>query len=54
MKKFITISIIFFTLAMGFIAGHTTAKPQEIADITTSNAGVQITYTDGAGYWYEY
>lgn len=54
MKKLITISTILFTLTMGFITGHTTAKPQEISDITTSNAGVQITYTDGTGYWYEY
>lgn len=51
MKHLITIALIIISLIIGYIAG---AHTKDIADISTSDAGVQITYTDGTGYWYEY
>ena len=52
MNKAITIILIIFSLLIGYMIGTPTEK--EIQNITTSESGVQIYYTDGTGYWYEY
>lgn len=51
MKHLITIALIVISLIIGYIAG---ANTKDITDVTASDAGVQITYADGTGYWYEY
>lgn len=53
MKRLITIALVIISLIIGYVAGANTAN-KNIADVTASDAGVQITYTDGTGYWYEY
>ena len=53
MKRLITIALVIISLIIGYAAGANTAS-NDIADVTASDAGVQITYTDGTGYWYEY
>ena len=53
MKHLVTIALIVISLIIGYAAGVNTAS-KDIADVTASDAGVQITYTDGTGYWYEY
>lgn len=53
MKHLVTIALIVISLIIGYAAGVNTAS-KYIIDVTASDAGVQITYTDGTGYWYEY
>lgn len=66
MKHLITIALIVIALFAGYTAGNASTEPEvitetvteyiehEIVDITTSDAGIQITYEDGTGYWYEF
>lgn len=49
MKKLITIIFIVLAFMLGYAAGNNTVE-----DVTASDDGVQITYTDGTGYWFEY
>lgn len=53
MKKIITIILIIISLAVGYISGYQ-AGSKEITGVSATDAGVQITYEDGTGYWYEY
>lgn len=53
MKKIITIILIIISLAAGYLAGYQ-AGNKEITGISATDAGVQITYEDGTGYWHEY
>lgn len=60
MKKLITIALIVISLICGYMAGQTTPEPKvitvehEVVDVITSDAGIQIVYEDGTGYWYEF
>jgi len=51
MKHLITIAMVIVALIAGYTAGM---DSKEIANITAADAGIQITYEDGTGYWYEY
>lgn len=53
MKKLIAIALTVISLMAGYAAGAANAEP-EIADVTASDAGIQIVYEDGTGYWYEF
>ena len=56
MKIAIKCLIVAILIAAAFIAGHTAGSylGKDVADVTISDAGVLITYTDGTGYWCEY
>ncbi len=51
MKHLITIVMVVIALIIGYTAGM---DSKEIVDVTAADAGIQITYEDGTGYWYEY
>lgn len=53
MKKMITVLTIVIVMIIGFVAGYYTAI-HSIVDVQKSNAGFQVTFADGNGYWYEY
>lgn len=52
MKKIIMILAIVAGIGLGFIAGYYTAI-HSIVDVQKSDAGFQVTFADGNGYWYE-
>ena len=54
MKKLIAMALIVISLVCGYMAGQTAAVEHEIVDVITSDAGVQVVYEDGTGYWYEF
>lgn len=51
MKHLFIIALVIISMLIGYIVGD---KQEEIVDVTASAAGVQITYENGTGYWYEY
>lgn len=51
MKHLFIITLVIISMLIGYIVGD---KQEEIVDVTASDAGVQITYENGTGYWYEY
>lgn len=53
MKKIIMILAIVAGIGLGFIAGYYTAI-HSIVDVQKSDAGFQVNFADGNGYWYEY
>lgn len=53
MNKWITVIIIIACLILGSAAGYYNAI-HDIVDVDKSDAGFQVYFEDGTGYWYEY
>lgn len=53
MKKLLVVLAIVAGIGLGFVAGYYTAI-HSIVDVQKSEAGFQVTFADGNGYWYEY
>lgn len=55
MKKLIVAALLLVALLVGGLFGYKTAEAdKEIVSVFATEYGVQITYADGTGYWYEY
>lgn len=53
MKKLAAMIIIIIGIGLGFTAGYYIAI-HSIVDVQKSEAGFQVTFKNGNGYWYEY